>query len=235
MPPLLALTIALLGPPARAQDAVSLDPPLPVQASPWPVRATAWLLPHADAAWLEEGDAERRCPVEVQVAPDGSVSAQAPDCPAAMQADALAATAAWRFQPVKPTDQPTTLGLTYIVRFSKTIGAMTLHAEFDPGAQAAEDGLEGPTGLRLVHEASPAQPLVRPLPRKVRKAGQAATACTLRVRVEISGKPSEALIQDCPDALSPDALKTTLRARYEPTRVDGSPQSDVVDVSVRYR
>jgi len=203
------------------------------------VQVTAWELPHADPTWLTEEVSELRCTVQVQLAPDGSATATAEDCPAAMQADALAATAAWRFQPAggpaaSPTG-PTQLRLRYVLRYSGTIGAMTLHAELDPGAQAAGEGLQGPAGLRLVHEASPRKPLDRKLSGKARKAGVEPAACALRVRVEASGRASEALAETCPDALSPDALKTVLGARYEPTRVDGTAQQDVVDVVVDYR
>lgn len=225
---LLASRLALAG------EGITLDPPLPVAGEPWSATATAWDLPPQRPEYLTEEVEELRCPLRLEIQPDGSHQVDGSACPASMVEDALAAAGRWSFAPVE-AEGPTVAGLQYVVRYSHSLGAMTLHAEVDPGAGAARAGVEGRPGLKLVHEARPDKPLVRKLPGKAAKAGLGDTACHFRVRVGTSGRALETLVLDCPDALVEDATRRAVKARYIPTRVDGRSQEDVVDVQVTYQ
>ncbi len=228
-------SMLLLSLAAHAQAGIPLDPPIPVRGDPSTVVATAWDLPPQKPSYLTQDVAELRCPVQVTVMADGGHLGTADDCPDSMRADALDATARWAFSSPADAVLPTVATLVYVVKYNDLLGAMTLHAELDPGAQAAQAGVEGRPGLRLVHEAELTAPLLRKLPGKARKAGLEDTTCRLRARVTAGGRASEVLVEDCPPLLAHDAQKRVLKARYSPTMIDGSAQEDVIDVTVTYQ
>lgn len=219
---------------ASADKGIPLDPPLPLAAQPWQATITAWDLPPQRAEYLTEQVEELRCQLQLDIQPDGSHSTTVLTCPETMADAALEATGRWSFAAAE-AEQPTRARLDYVLRYNHSLGSLTLHAEIDPGAQAALAGVEGRPGLRLVHEASPVKPLERKLPRKARKAGLDTTTCHLRARVGTSGRVLETLVVECPEQLSADAAKRVSKARFSPTRVDGLRQEDVVEVDITYQ
>lgn len=234
--PLLALSLALR--PALAADGgIPLDPPVPVAGRPWSALATAWALPPQRVEYLTEEVDRLPCPVAFTLQPDGAATVDASACPESMRAAAQEAAALWTFQPVQPGPQPTTLGLTFVVRYNAELGAMTLFAELDPGAAHAFE--EGRPGLKLVRPATPrgSDPgvLEGKLKGKQRKAGLGATDCALRVRVGPDGRARESLVVSCPAALSAGSQALAMGARWEPGTIDGQPVEDVTDVVVRWR
>lgn len=230
--PLLALSLALL--PARAAEGgIPLDPPVPVAGMPWSALATAWALPPQRPEYLVEDVDRLPCPVTVTLQPDGVASVDASTCPESMRSAALEAAALWTFQPVEPAAVPTTLGLTFVVRYNAELGAMTLFVEVDPGAVRATE--EGRPGLKLVRPATPRAAIEGKLKGKQRKAGLAPAECALRVRVGEDGRATESLIVSCPEALAAGSQALALGARWEPGRVDGQPVEDVADVVVSWR
>ncbi|RME22549.1 MAG: hypothetical protein D6798_15560 [Deltaproteobacteria bacterium] len=219
---------------AFALDGIALDPPQPIRGDPVDAAAVAWDLPRQDPAWLTDDTETLRCTVVMDIAADGGHVDHADDCPEAMRIDAIDAASRWRFAPLAGAEA-TRVTVTFVVRYSAPLSTMTLHAELDPGVEAARAGLAGRPGLRLVHEGGLVAPLVRRMPRAARKAGLPDTTCHLRARVTRGGQASQVLVEDCPPELATDAQKRVLRARFEPTLVDGQPQEDVLDVTVSYQ
>lgn len=226
---MIALLAALFFAPALAQEGIALDPPQAVRGDPRPALALAWDLPPQRPEYLAEEVEELRCALSLAVDAEGGVLPTVVSCPEPMATEALVAAGRWRFA---PDPAPTTVSLVYVLRYSAALGAMTLHAELDPGADAALS--EGRPGLRLVHEASPLRPLSYAIPGKARKAGQGPADCALRVRVGASGRVLDILAVACPPPLLADANKRLLKERFAPTRVDGQAQEDVIDLVLRY-
>lgn len=224
----LALPAAL-----AAAPGIPLQPPVPITGQPWGALVTAWALPPQTPGYLVEEVERLDCPVAVTLQPDGTPTPDAAACPESMRQAALDAALQWTFQPVEPTDQPTLLGLLFVVRYNASLGAMTLSAELDPGSAHATE--EGRPGLKLVRPASLAAPVQVKLKGKQRKAGLGPTTCALRARVTAAGQVTETLVVDCPAALSPDAEARLRDARWRPGRIDGQLVEDVVDATVSYR
>lgn len=234
--PLVALSLVL--PSARAAEGgIPLDPPVPVLGRPWSALVTAWALPPQRVEYLIEGVDRLPCPVAITLQPDGLPTVDASACPESMRAAAQEAAALWTFQPVEPGPAPTSLGLTFVVRYNAELGAMTLFAELDPGPAYALE--EGRPGLKLVRPATPRGAEVGGIEGKLkgkqRKAGLAATDCALRVRVGPDGRASESLVVSCPEALAASSQALALGARWEPGTIDGQPVEDVTDVVVSWR
>lgn len=218
---------------ASADEGIPLDPPVPVDGSPWSAQLTAWALPPQSTDYLVEEVERLACPLRFTVQPDGSATVDGSACPDSMRPAALEAAALWSFQPVEPTDQAATLRASFVVRYSAALGAMTLFTELDPGA--AHPFEEGRPGLKLVLAATPAKPLAFKLKGKQKKAGAEPGSCTLRARIAMDGRVTETLVERCAPELARDAEARVRKARFSPGRIDGQVVEDVTDVVVTYR
>jgi hypothetical protein len=229
---------------ALADDAAAPDHPLPIDAEPYDVRVVAYLVPPPDVAWITSEAPAFRCSLEVTYEPAGEtgvggVGATPSACPDVMVAPLSGATAGWRFEPVDPASKgPTKFAVHWVLRYTPTIGVMTLSAEVDPGEEAAFAGETGVPGVKLVREARPKKEVHPKLPKSAAKAGVAAGAtCALHVTVDASGRvaapaPAEA---GCPEALMAAGTKAAKKWRFSPKVVDGLVEATDLDLVVTFR
>lgn len=225
-------TLLLLALTALAQDATGVDPPLPIVGVPWSASVSAYALPPQRVSWITDDAPLRSCLVLVDLSPDASFVVSPGACAPGMAEETMAAARAWRFQVPEGAEGVSRLELRFVLQYSATLGATTLHAEVDPGA--AHLDLGGVPGLKLVHPATLVEPLTAKLPKPARKAGLGPSACAVRARVDVRGRVAEASATDCPETLRPDALKRVGKARFTPRTVDGLSYSDEVTVRVEY-
>lgn len=222
---------------AAAEEPVGLDPPLPLAGDPWSAEVVAYALPAQDPAWLTDAARFRSCTVAVVLQPDGTAEPAAEACPEPMVAAALDATRLWRLRPVdgEAPEGSTRVLVHYVVRYDATIGTMTLHAQIDPGAEAAFRGERGAPGVKLVHPAAAVREVHPKLPGSARKAGLGPTTCRLRVGVDGAGDAHAITVEDCPEALTAHAEKTVGKWRFSPFVTDGMSAPAEVVVEVVYR
>lgn len=222
--------IAFVSTSFAAESGVVLQTPLPLNATPSPFQVTAFDLPPQSPDY---GPASERlaCPVVVSLAPDGTARFEAPDCPAGMQAAALAALAAWRFQP-EGEAEPSTATITFVQRTSETLGSVSLWAEIDPGPEHADD--EGQAGLKLASPARPSKPIPLLLPKSARKKGLLPGPCSIRVRVSNGGAVLESEPVACEEGLLDHTRQLLARTLFEPARVDGRRSEDVIELTLDY-
>lgn len=229
----LLLALAHAAEPAAPTDAIAIDPPLPITGLPWDVVATAYALPVADASWIVSEAPVHTCTVAVTfTAGDTPVAVAGADCPPAMADPCVAATRAWRFLPAEDAVAvvPTRFVVRYEARYEDKLGTLTLHAEVDPGREAAFAGAEGVPGVWLVHPATPKKPVVAKLPR-----GAEAASCTFVATLDTRGRVAETAPKDCPEPLARAAAAAVLRSRWSPLVVNGAALPATVLAEVRFR
>ncbi len=225
------ITYLLLQAPLHAAEAGTLlQAPVPLSADPSPFQVTAFALPPQSP---EYGPPSERlvCALRVRLEADGAAGFEALDCPAPMQAAALEAAAAWRFQPAGKAEA-STAELLFVQRTNQTLGSVSLWAEIDPGPEHADH--EGQAGLKLASPARPHKPIPLVLPKSARKAGLAAAPCAMQVRVSSEGLVLESGVLDCPEALATYAAALLTRTPFQPARVDGRRSEDVVDLVLEF-
>jgi hypothetical protein len=216
-----ALLLPLVSARARAQDASTVDPPLPAASAPWSVEVRAYALPPQKVEYLTDDAPTRSCEVRVRVRPDGSHDATAGTCPEAMKADAVAATLQWRFAPAAGVQarDVATLSLRYHLQYSATLGFTTLYAELDPGPGGA--GLEGRPGLQLVHGPTQTSAWDGRLPKAAKKAGVTGGTCAVALTVGVDGRASVRSVGGCAESLQEAARSGAAKTRWTPRTVDG--------------
>ncbi len=225
--------------PAIHEEPSVPDDPLPIDAWPWDVRATAFLLPVQDVAWLTDDAPFHTCPVDVTWTLAGApVALTAADCHPPMAAPCEAATRAWRLEPGDPSAAvgETRFTVRYVYRYSEKVGTTTLHAEVDPGGEAAFLGSVGPPGIKLVHPARATREVTPRLPRAARKAGLAAGACPVDLTVDPGGRPTNARARaECPEPLRAEGVRAASRWRFSPRVVDAVTEPEALTVVVAFR
>lgn len=208
---------------AFAQEPAAPVEPVQVAAVPWAARVTGYRVPRPDPAWLIDEAPWRSCTVAVRLRPDGTFDAEAAACPEPMVAAMVDTTRSWSFAPVEPAVQgPTAFEVRYVVRYEAAIGAMTIHAEVDPGEARAFAGDRGSPGLKLVHPAA--------LQKGRGPKGGGDDACRLRLTVDGRGRVARTEVLECPEPLREAAEKATRKWRYTPRIEDGVTMPEVVDV-----
>lgn len=226
----------LLGAPARAQDVTVAPEPIPVAGKPVPVQATAYLLPAQDPAWLTDEARFRTCTVQVTWAPEAPAEVSVPGCPQPFGDAMAAATRSWEFRTAERGESSLTkFQVVWVLRYEERLGFMTLHAEVDPGREAAFEGRSGPPGVKLVHPAEVDREVRAKMPRKVRRKGVDKGPCQGRVEVAPDGLADRVEWESCPDALRESAGKALSKWRFSPRVVDGVTDTDVVSVQVVFK
>lgn len=212
-----------------AQDAIPLPEPLPVRGEPVGAQVLAFALPQQKVAYITEDAPTHTCEIAVSLAADGAFELAPGPCPEPMQSDALDVTRQWRFA---PPAQPTALRVRYVLTYSAMLGATTLHAELDPGADHLD--AVGVPGVKLVHPVTLIEPIEAALPKSAIKAGLGPTTCTLDVTVDARGAVAAAAIRECPEPLAKDALKQSKKARFSPLTEDGDSRATQTTLRVGY-
>jgi hypothetical protein len=215
------------------------EEPFPVDGWPWDVRATAFLLPVQDAAWLTDDAPFHMCPVDVSWTVAGPSEVQvSPECHPPMAAPCELATRSWHFeaQDAMTATGSTRFTIRYVYRYSAQVGTTTLHAEVDPGEAAALDGQVGPPGVKLVHPARASREVTPRLPRAARNAGLYAGACPVDLTVDPEGRPREVRARpECPEQLAEAGVKAAGKWRFVPRVVDAVTEPEAVTVVVAFR
>ena len=242
IPLLLLATLALAaraddGSPDLALEAARPEEPIPIDAQPWPVLATAYLLPPQDPAWLTSEDPFRSCEVQLLFEPARPLEVKVGSCPATMVEAAAAASLAWRFEPSEAGagSGATCISLCYVVRYDATLGLMTLHVAVDPGEEAAFDGTVGPPGVKLVRPARVLRQRAGRLPRAARKAGLEPGSCALRLVVDPAGKPGSFETLECGELVSLAAARAAARWRFAPRVADGVTEPERLTIEVELK
>ena len=189
-----------------------------VDAEPSPVSVGSYKLPEPVAEWIDpEAPAERRCSLDVRVA-DGAVTAEAAACPEVMAPACIASTLQWTVDGGEGA-----FVVTYVMKYSGVVGALTLHAQVDPGLEGAQTGVRGPPGVKLVHRAVATKRVVPKMPKAATKTGLDGVACLLRLLLDDRGRPAQTAAVGCPDEVVKVVEKAGKRWRYTPRYVDGYP------------
>ncbi len=235
--PLTEAALGEEGEPDLALQAARPEEPIPIAAQPWPVVATAYLLPPQDPAWLTSEDPFRSCAVELRYEPARSLEVQVGSCPETMAEAAAAASRAWRFEPAEGAapQGATRISLSYVVRYDATLGVMTQHVALDPGEEAAFEGAVGPPGVKLVHPVRVLRQRTGKLPRAARKAGLEPGSCRVRLVVDPAGKPGSFETLECGELVSLAAARTAARWRFSPRVVDGVTEPERLTIEVELK
>lgn len=204
-----------------ATFAFAQDLTVPLAGDAAPLTVTAYTLVKPDPALLTTEDRFHTCLVRVTWTPPDVVDAVADGCPDAFGAAAVDAARTWTFTGTVATHAV----LTFVLRYEEAIGTLNTTAELDPGAEAALAGERGPPGIRLVHPATPKQPLTT----------KGTGTCTVRVTVDAKGKAGTPQPQACTEPLATAAAKAATKAKWVPRIEEGVATTSTVDVVVTGR
>ena len=189
-----------------------------VGAEPAPVQVDSYKLPKPEAEWIDpEAPEERRCVVDVSLGEDGMV-VDPTDCPEVMAPACVAATSEWAVDATEGA-----FSIVYVMKYSGVVGALTIHAQVDPGLEVAESGVRGPPGVKLVHPAQAVKTAIPKLPRSASKAGIDSATCKLHLLLDDRGRPAQVQVAECPEPLVKAVAKAGKKWRYTPRYVDGYP------------
>ncbi len=212
------------------------DQAIPVMGDPWPILLSGYEIPPQDPSWITDYSRFHGCRIRVTVTAESQVSTQVLECPETMAQACGAALENWR---LAPADAQSTGSSSFVVnwvaRYEQSLGLMTLHAELDPGHDAAFAGLSGPPGIQLVHHAEPTKKKLPKIPRKARSMGIQEATCAATFDVDPRGKPSGVEISDCPRALVEAATGAAMRWRFSPMVIDGMTAVDRVTEAIVFR
>jgi hypothetical protein len=217
---------------AWAVEPTPVAEPFPIEAPPGAVEVSAYALPVPDEAWITEDVAIFRCTIQVTLSVAGPNGSAARPCPPGMAEAAIAATAAWRFLPAADP-AATRFSIDYVLHYQRALAVMTLHAEVDPGEDAAFSGLHGPPGVELVHAARASKEVHPKLPRSARE--QVGTRCPVRFTVDGGGRPAAVEVLDCPPTLIDASARAAAKWVFTPRVVDGISEADEVRADVVWR
>ncbi len=192
--------------------------PFPAAADPEPLSVSAYSLPPQDPAWLTDDAPLRHCRVRVTAAAAAALVAEPIACAEPMVDDFITASEAWVVEGVGSFE------IAYQIKYNAIVQAMTVHAQVDPGLEAAEAGLRGPPGVKLVHPAVITRRVDEvKLPGKAKKEGISGAICRLHLWVDDLGRVAQLQVLECPEVLHKSVEKSGKKWRLTPRYVDGTP------------